>query len=118
MISSSDNLYYLIKNSMVEVVSVTQKYVSMPGEVHNITTCNFIKDLKHLVKSGVFNTVDWNFEKISNDVLLLTSQPLAHLCCSRLLVEITPVGNTTMQQVVDKLKETIFSKPTQKREKE
>ncbi len=118
MIASSNNLYDLIKNSKIEILSVTQRYGYMPDEIHRITTYNFIKDLEHLVKSGVFNNIDWNFERISDDILLLTSQPLAHLCNIRLLVEITPVRNTTMQQVIDKLKETIFSKPVQKKEKD
>lgn len=105
MISSSNNLYDLIKDSKVEILSVTQRYGAMPDEMYRMTIYEFIKDLEHLVKSGVFNNIDWNFERISNDVLLLTSQSLAHLCNIRLLVEITPVRNTTMQQVIDKLKE-------------
>lgn len=118
MISASKNLYDLIKDSKVEILSVTQRYGYMSDEIHRMTTYEFIKDLEHLVKSGVFNNVDWNFEQESDDVLLLTSQPLAHLCNIHLLVEITPVGNTTMQQVIDKLKETIFSTPVDKREKD
>ncbi len=116
MIALSNNLYDLIKDSKVEILSVTQRYGSMPDEISRMTTYEFIKDLEHLVKSGVFNNVDWNFEKISNDILLLTTQPLAHLCNIRLLVEITPIRNTTMQQVIEKLKETIFSRPVEKKE--
>lgn len=74
MISSSNNLYDLIKDSKVEILSVTQRYGAMPDEMYRMTIYEFIKDLEHLVKSGVFNNIDWNFERISNDVLLLTSQ--------------------------------------------
>lgn len=118
MVTSSNNLYDLIKESKVEILSVTQKYTDMPDEIYRITTYNFIKDLKHLVKTRIFNNVDWKVEKKSGMILLLTSNKLDKLCGTYLEVEITPVGNTIMQQVIDKLKETIFSKPAPKREKE
>lgn len=57
MIASPEKLYYLIKNSKVEVISVTQRYRSkcMEKDIYRITAYNFIKDLRHLVKSGNFN---------------------------------------------------------------
>lgn len=110
---TSNNLYYLIKKSKVEVISVTQKYRCdcMEKDIYRITAYNFIKDLKHLVKSGIFNNVDWRFTQKSGNVLLLTSNDLDKVCGTYLEVEITPVGDNTMQQVIDKLKETIFDKP-------
>lgn len=95
MIASSNNLYDLIKNSKIEILSVTQRYGYMPDEIHRITTYNFIKDLEHLVKSGVFNNIDWNFERISDDILLLTSQPLAHLCNIRLTHSVKAASNAS-----------------------
>ena len=113
MIASSNNLYRLIKKSKVEVISVTQRYRAEIKEkdIYRITTYNFIKNLRHLVKSRVFNHIDWKIEQKSKDVLLLTSNNLEDLCGTYLEVEITPFGKTTMQQVIDKLKETIFDKP-------
>ena len=83
----------------------------MEKDIYRITAYNFTKDLKHLVKSGIFNNVDWRFEQKSGNVLLLTSNDLDRLCGTYLEVEIIPFGETTMQQVIDKLKETIFDKP-------
>ena len=110
MIAKSENLYHLIKKSKVDVISVTERCGSMPDETCHITTYEFTKNLKHLVKSGIFNNVDWNVEQKSEKVLLLTSSVFDNVCSTYLEVEITPFGKTTMQQVINKLKETIFSK--------
>lgn len=112
MIANSEKLYHLIKKSKVDVISVTEKY-RVPGmekDLCCITAYNFIKNLKHLVKSGIFNNIDWKVEQKSETVLLLTSSVFDKVCGTSLEVEITPFGKTTMQQVIDKLKETIFSK--------
>ena len=71
MITSSNNLYCLIKKSKVEVISVTQRYRAeiMEKDIYRITTYNFIKNLRHLVKSRVFNHIDWKIEQKSKDVL-------------------------------------------------
>ena len=110
MIAKSENLYHLIKNSKVDVISVTERCGSMPDETCCISAYNFIKDLKHLVKSGIFNNVEWKVEQKSKTVLLLTTHVFNKVCGASLEVEITPFGKTTMQQVINKLKETIFSK--------
>ena len=110
MIAKSENLYHLIKKSKVDVISVTERCGSMPDETCRITTYKFIKNLKHLIKSGVFNNIDWKVEQKSETVLLLTTHVFDKICGTSLEVEITPFGKTTMQQVIDKLKETIFSK--------
>lgn len=110
MIANSENLYHLIKKSEVDVISVTERCGSMPDETCYITAYNFIKDLKHLVKSGIFDNVEWKVEQKSETVLLLTTHVFDNVCGTYLEVEITPFGKTTMQQVIDKLKETIFSK--------
>lgn len=114
MISSSENLYDLIINSKVEILSVIQKYNSMPEEMHLISTYNFTDNLKYLIKSGVFNNVEWRFEQKSEAILLLTSNELDNLCGTYLEVEITPFDNVTMHQIIDTLKETIFAKQYRK----
>ena len=110
MIAKSENLYHLIKKSKVDVISVTERCGSMPDETCRITTYEFTKNLKNLVKSGIFNNVEWKVEQKSETVLLLTTHVFDKICGTSLEVEITPFGKTTMQQVIDKLKETIFSK--------
>lgn len=110
MIAKSENLYHLIKKSKVDVISVTERCGSMPDETCRITTYEFTKNLKHLVKSGIFNNIEWKVEQKSETVLLLTTHVFDAACSTYLEVEITPFGQTTMQQVINKLKETIFSK--------
>lgn len=68
-------------------------------------------DIEFLSKKRLkFLNVDWNVEQKSEKVLLLTSSVFDNVCGTYLEVEITPFGQTTMQQVINKLKETIFSK--------
>ena len=110
MIAKSENLYHLIKKSEVEVISVTERCGSMPDEICCITTYEFTKNLKHLVKSGIFNNIDWKVHQKAETVLLSTPIVFDKVCGTYLEVEIKPFGKTTMQQVIDKLEETIFSK--------
>lgn len=114
MRASSENLYYLIVDSKVEVVSVTQKcrngicHPVCEGESNRMTTYKFIKCLKHLVKSGIFCNLSWEY-KTQSESIILESDALDSYCGTYLEVEITPFGNTTMQQITQELSKTILT---------
>lgn len=109
MKASSDNLYNLIKKSKAEVISVKVKYKSMPEEISYLSTYEFTKCLKHLVKSNIFDTIDWYFDTSSCDSLVLASNAFECMFGTYVEVEIAPFGNTTMQQITQELAKTILT---------
>lgn len=109
MRASSDNLYNLIKKSKAEVISVKVKYKSIPEEISYLSTHEFIKSLKHLVKSNIFDTIDWYFNAHSCDSLILASNAFECMFGTYVEVEIAPFGNTTMQQITQELAKTILT---------
>lgn len=116
MKTASENLYYLIVNSKVEVVSVTEKcrngicHPVCEGIPHPMTTYRFVKNLEHLVKSDVFCNLSWEY-KLQSESIILESDALQCGCDTYLEVEIVPIGDTGMQQIIEDLENIIFSTP-------
>lgn len=108
-ITSPDNLLKAINGEMITVTNAELHYDN-DRHTESILPEDFVYDLGHYVKSGVFSdSIDFQYKKTGKENLIVYADDMSYLCSCNLTVRLHVNDNVSIDDVERKLTETIFS---------